>query len=221
MLTSSSRSPRGLRRPCLTAAAPLLLLMSAWSCTDAATRPGPPATRDLASSEPHFLRSRAGAPAYAALSASFYAKLDEAREVSIYYHPLDGAADSTQFLRFLVPAGALATSPEGRAYAAGDSVLINVAITDPARMVVAFEPSGLKFSPTIPATLELSFEQADGDLNQDGVVDGTDIALETQLSLWVRETANGAWAKLPSSLFLDRQKLEAAIPGFSGYAAAY
>jgi hypothetical protein len=172
-------------------------------------------------SEMHFLRTRSGAPPLAELSASFYAKLGEDRSVAIYYHALPGAADSIKLLDFRVPAGALATSPDGRAYLPGDSVLITVTITDAAHMIVQFEPSGLKFSSESPAHLELSFHEADDDLNADGVMDAQDTALKEQLAIWVQESPGGLWTKLSSALFLDLEELVADVAGFSGYAAAY
>jgi hypothetical protein len=171
--------------------------------------------------EMHFLRTRAGAPALAALSASFYAKRGVERELVLYYHALPGARDSTRLLDLHVPAGALAFAPDGRAYARGDSVLITVTVTDPAHMVVSFAPAGLKFSVDEPARLEMSFAEADHDLNEDGVVDTQDEHLKAGIGLWVQETPGGLWTRLTTALFLDLDSLDAAIAGFSGYAAAY
>jgi hypothetical protein len=167
------------------------------------------------------MRTRTGAPPLAGLSASFYAKLGEERGVAIYYHAEPSALDSVKFLDFRVPAGALMTSPDGRAYLPGDSVLISVTITDPDHMIVQFQPSGLKFSPQSPAALQLSFLQADNDLNGDGVVNAQDSALKAQLSIWVQESAGGLWTQVSSTLSLDLEELTASIGGFSGYAAAY
>jgi hypothetical protein len=194
----------------------LALVAGAWGCREHITAPEQRPTGDL-----HFLRTRAGAPPLASLSASFYAKRGESRGVTLYYHALAGETDSAKFLDFRVPAGALATSPDGRTYLPGDSVLIRVTITDPAHMVVQFEPSGLKFSPESPARLGLSFLEADNDLDQDGVVNGNDDQLRGQLAIWVQETPGGLWTKMSSALFLDLEELEVNVAGFSGYAAAY
>jgi hypothetical protein len=192
------------------------LVAGAWGCASRITGPDQRATNDL-----HFLRTKAGAPSLATLSDSFYAKRGEDRAITIYYHALPGAKDSVKLLDFRVRAGSLATSPDGRTYLPGDSVLIRVTITDSARMMVQFEPSGLKFSPASPATLELSFFEADDDLDQDGFVNARDAELKTQLAVWVQETRGGLWTKLSGALFLDLKELETDIPGFSGYAAAY
>jgi hypothetical protein len=212
--------------PRLLLLAPVLaFLASAWGCAEriSATQgqPGSVPRFDLASSDMHFLRTRTGAPPLAELSASFYAKLGEDRGVAIYYHAEPGALDSVKFLDFRVPPGALMTSPDGRAYMPGDSVLISVTITDPDHMILQFQPSGLKFSPQSPAALQLSFLQADNDLNGDGVVDAQDSALKAQLSIWVQESAGGLWTQLSSTLALDLEELTVGIGGFSGYAAAY
>jgi hypothetical protein len=203
----------------------LALSTGAWGCTERVSaprhRPGSDLQSALATSDMHFLRPRTGAPAFVSLSASFYAKLGEDRSVAIYYHATPGAADSVKFLDFRVFAGSLATSPEGRTYLPRDSVLITVTITDPARMQVQFEPSGLKFSTASPAQLELSFREADDDLNADGVMDAQDTALKEQLAIWVQESPGGLWTKLSSALFLDLEELVADVAGFSGYAAAY
>jgi hypothetical protein len=194
----------------------LAFAVAAWGCAERITAPEQRATSDM-----HFLRTRLAAPPYVTLSTSFYAKRGVDRNVSIYYRPRPGATDSTKFLDFRVPAGALAISPDGRRYLPGDSVLIRVKVTDPVRMIVTFEPSGLKFSPESPARLELSFNEADEDIDGDGVVNAQDSALKAQLAVWVQESAGGLWTKMSSVLFLDFNELETAIPGFSGYAAAY
>jgi hypothetical protein len=203
----------------------LAFIAVAWGCAEriSATerRPNSDPPFDLASGDLHFLRTRNSAPSFAELSTSFYAKRGEDRSVAIYYRPEPGAMDSVRFLDFQVPAGALMTSPEGRPYLPGDSVLIRVTITDPDRMIVQFEPSGLKFSPDSLATLKLSFLEGDNDLNRDGVVDAQDEALKAQLSIWVQESAGGLWTKLSSALVLNLEQLTANIGGFSGYAMAY
>jgi hypothetical protein len=194
----------------------LTLVLILGSCRASISSPDSRATADL-----HFLRTRAGAPALAQLSMSFYAKRGEDRSLSIYYHAVPGASDSVKFLDFRVPAGALATSPDGRTYVAGDSVLITATVTDPARMLVRFEPSGLRFSAEQPAELELSFGEADEDLNDDGVVDSQDGALKGQLAVWVQESPSASWTRMSSALFLDLAQLSTKVPGFSGYAVAY
>jgi hypothetical protein len=88
-------------------------------------------------------------------------------------------------------------------------------------MIVSFEPTGLTFSSADPARLEMSLAEIDRDLNQDGVIDARDAQLEAEVALWVQETPGGLWTRLTTALFLDLQSLDGAIPGFSGYAAAY
>jgi hypothetical protein len=210
-----------IRRAPLLVMATSLTLVVGWSCREAVTLPVAGATHDLVPVDPHFLRLAADAPPYAALSASFYATRTEERGVAIYFQATPGAVDSTKFLDFRVPVGALATAPDGTAYADGDSVLITVTVTDPQRMIVTFEPSGLRFSAAVPAQMTLSFFDADADVNGDGLVDSTDTALKAQLTVWGQEMPGGPWTSLPTTLLLDAEQLVVGIPGFSGYAAAY
>ena len=187
------------------------------SCTDPTSPPSELRTTE----QLHFLRTRADAPALSALVASFYARRGSDRGIALYFRPRASSKDSTRLLDFRVPSGALAQRPDGRMFSPGDSVLITVRVTDPVHMIIAFEPSGLKFSAASPAQLELSFSNADDDVNDDGVVDAKDEEDRKALSVWVQESPGGLWAKVKSALFLDLRELQGGIAGFSGYAAAY
>ena len=140
------------------------------SCTE----PTSPNSELRTTEQLHFLRTRIDAPALSASTVSFYARRGSDRGVALYFRPRPGSKDSTRLLDFRVPSGALAQRPDGRPFAPGDSVLITLRVTDPVRMIIAFEPSGLKFSAASPAELELSFSNADDDLNDDGKVDDQD-----------------------------------------------
>ena len=208
-------SPRARRTTALAAAVSLLAILQ--SCSDHTTGPAQGRrTADL-----HFLRVKAGAPALAATTVSFYAKRGEDRSGALYYSAAAGARDSAKLLDFQVPAGALLSRPDGSAYAPGDSVLIRISVVDPVHMILAFEPSGIRFSPDSPARLEFSFAEANDDLNDDGSVDAQDDALRAQLSFWVQETSGGLWTKLQTTLILDLREADGSIDGFSGYALAY
>ncbi|CAN5912946.1 hypothetical protein BH11GEM1_BH11GEM1_02350 [soil metagenome] len=187
------------------------------SCSDPTVPPSELRTTE----QLHFLRTRLDAPPLSSSMASFYAKRGSDRGVALYYRPRAGSKDSTRLLDFRVPSGSLAQRPDGRPFAAGDSVLITIRVTDPTRMIIAFEPSGLRFSSASPAQLELSFSNADDDVNDDGDVDVQDEEARTMLSVWVQEAPGGLWAKVKSALFLDLRELQGGIAGFSGYAAAY
>ena len=169
----------------------------------------------------HFLRTRLDAPPLASSSASFYARRGSDRGVALYFRPRAGSRDSTRLLDFRVPAAALLRRPDGRPFSIGDSVLITVRVTDPVRMIVQFEPSGLRFSTESPARLELSFAETNDDVNDDGNVDNQDEEARKALSVWVQETPGGLWARVKSAVILDLRELDGAISGFSGYALAY
>ena len=187
------------------------------SCSDPTLPPSELRTTE----QLHFLRTRLDAPPLSSSTASFYAKRGSDRGVAVYFRPRAGSTDSTRLLDFRVPSGSLLLRPDGRPFAPGDSVLITIRVTDPVRMIIAFEPSGLKFSSVSPAQLELSFSNADDDVNDDGNVDAQDEEARKMLSVWVQEAPGGLWARVKSALFLDLRELQGGIAGFSGYAAAY
>jgi hypothetical protein len=172
-------------------------------------------------SQLHFLRAAATAPALANAADSFWAKKGEDRRLRIYFHPAAGAADSTQLLEFRVPAQALSRMPNGDPIATGDSVHIFVTVADPSQFIVTFEPSGLQFDPTSPAQLRMEFAEADDDLNDDGVVNATDDTLKTQLHLWRQEQAGQPWTLLSTVVDGEAEEADADILGFTNYALAY
>ncbi len=108
----------------------------------------------------------------------------------------------------------------GRGYLApGDSVLITVAV-DPYAISVSFEPTGLLFSD--PAGLEISYGGAGGDLNGDGVVDGSDAYIESQLlGMWYSEGAGTAWTRISASQSLSDKSFKSALQHFSEYSVAW
>jgi hypothetical protein len=137
----------------------------------------------------------------------------------VYHQRADGTGhDSVTFADFRVRAKSLAALPNGTPIADGDSVLITMTLTDPARGIIDFQPSGLKFSAHDPASLTISFENSNLDLNGDGRVDILDRLLELTLHIAVRETASDPWVPLPSLVNPASQQVTASLLGFSGYA---
>lgn len=171
--------------------------------------------------ELNVLRSSPTAPPLVTTTASFYARKGEGRELRMYYRPEAGATDSTEFLRFQVNASSLDRRPDGSLVADGDSVLISVTVIDASRLVVDFQPSGLRFSATDPPELRLSFAEANGDINEDGIVDGEDDSAKAQLAIWRRETIADPWVRLASALSVSSSDVRADITGFTNYAIAY
>ncbi len=218
---------------------PLVLALFAARCTNG---PHPTAVEQPAAPTPHFLRwaggsapqfsttgALAGPPGGGALraslsaglqldryTASFWAVRGEPRSVQINYLSATGDTNSA-FLRLTTTDPAYV--PGLGDLAPGDSVLITVTI-DPDNIKVSLEPTGLLFGE--PGQLQISYGGADGDLNGDGVVDGTDAYIESQLlGLWYREGANGVWEPIPAVKELAEKSFVSALPHFSEYAVSW
>jgi hypothetical protein len=161
------------------------------------------------------------APAIANPVVTFWAKKGESREAFMYYQSRPGRADSTVFVRFRVSQQALLTRPTGQAFADGDSVLITITLVDPAKLIVRFEPSGLRFDPAHPADLKFNFLETDDDLDDDGTVDGDDALLQNLLTVWRRETATAPWMRQTSLLTIATHEIETDILGFTDYVVAW
>lgn len=169
----------------------------------------------------HFLRPSINTPPLANPVVAFYAKRGQDREVFMYYRPKAGTTDSTLFMRFKVPGASLDRRPDGSAFQQGDSVLITIRATDPSRMVLDFQPSGLRFAASTPAELKIDFGEADRDLDGDGEVDAEDISHELSLSIWKQEAPGLPWIRLASYVDFSSDKVEAKLLGFTGYAISY
>jgi hypothetical protein len=169
----------------------------------------------------HFLRLSVNAPPLSNPVVSFYAKRGEDREAFIYFRPKAGTSDSSLFLRFKVPGASLERRPDGTLFRQGDSTLITIRVTDPSRMILDFQPSGLRFAATPPAELKIDFGEASDDLDGDGDEDALDTAHKLQLSLWRQEAAGLPWVRISSVLNFSAEELEAKLLGFSGYAISY
>ena len=149
-------------------------------------------------------------------SATFWAVRGEQHLVQINY--LSSSGDTSfPFLRLAI------TDPiyvPGRGdLAPGDSVLVTVSI-DPDQIKVSLEPTGLLFGD--PAQLRISYGGADGDLNGDGVVDGSDGYIESQLlGLWYREGTDRAWTPIPAVQSLADKAFTSGLPHFSEYAVSW
>lgn len=179
--------------------------------------PGAPTATD-----PTFVQSRADAPPLTSTRATFWARRDADRVGTLYFQSTTGdPADSTELLRLTIPARALSRLPDGSRIAKHDSVRITITLVDPQRLVVELEPSGLRFANAHPARLELAYDQASGDLDGNGVVDGRDQVREAGLSIWRRETANDPWKRVAGSRHGGHKKIDGVIEGFTQYAIAY
>lgn len=199
-----------------------LLIIAA--CTQTPTeifdRPLTPTVGDT-SQAINSLAPAADAPAIANPVVSFYAKLGEAREAYMYYRKRPTGNDSTVFVRFRVRRDGLYMRPNGTLFAPGDSILITITLLDPAKLIVGFEPSGLRFAPSEPADLKFNFLEADDDFNDDGVVNATDTTIETLLTVWRRESASLPWVRQTSRLTASTHEIETDVGGFTDYVIAW
>ncbi len=141
------------------------------------------------------------APALETYHVSFWLHKNNDKPVSVTvnYLPRPGQSVGEPFLWFDVPRGALRTGGGGKRLSGRDSVLITLSI-DPVDFTIDFEPSGVKFAKRNSPRLALWYENANHDLNGDGVVDATDNELLKQLRIVWRQNRRGRWHRLPRSL---------------------
>src|SRR5918992_919207 len=191
---------RSLVRTCLAAAVTFAVL----DCNESTA----PNTDTRPASELTFLRPGPGAPQFADTTVQFYAKRGEDREIRIRYAV---AGDLEEFVRFRVRPEALVAYPDGRPIAVGDSVLITLRIVDFARLIVEFQPTGLRFSTERPAELTFKYNHADHDFDGDGDMDSDDSHAETLLSVWRQEAPGQPWVRQVSKVEISLDEIEADI----------
>jgi len=212
---------------------PLAILLAVAGCQDATA----PSTtngvaglqlQELADSSlpPHILQQSPAAPPLEGYQVSFWAyKQGPASTVTVSYQ------DGQRFLGFHIPRNSLEDFAGSDSLQKGDSILITMTI-DSLSFLVAFQPSGLLFSQSLPATLAICYENANPDLNGDGVVDSTDQALQQQLAIWSWETGQSetgqsqtgqasGWFKLSPKDQTAQQCVTAPVFHFSEYAMAW
>jgi hypothetical protein len=161
------------------------------------------------------------APPLALSIVSFYAVKGKNAGADIWYRPRAGQRDSTKFLEFRLGGATLDRRPDGSVIADGDSVRITVMVTDPAHLILQFQPSGLTFSSKDPARLRMFFNEVGDDLDHDGSVNSDDDDVERRLSIWRQEVPGLPWFKVASAVVKDQKRVDADLLGFTGYALAY
>ena len=181
------------------------MIVVAWATGGCSTGADDP-VQVVPESALHFLTPDSGAPGFAADTLRFYAVVGQDRSAVLYYR------DSTPFATFDVPAGALTQDASGAPLAAGDSVMITVAIADSSRLIVGFQPSGLAFANGHPAELTLSYGHAENKLSP---------ANESSLSLWRQENPGEPWHRVVSNTRKDLETVTGRVDGFTVYASAY
>lgn len=168
-----------------------------------------------------FLEPGDHSPPLATTRVSFYAVRGQERQTFIMYRAEPGAADSSEFVRFVVPAGALVKRPGGSPIAMGDSLQITLTVVDTLRLIVDFQPYGLRFALNDPARLRFSYGETDDDLDDDDDVDEVDEDIETTFAVWRQETTGEPFSRVSSTRDEVREQVTADIGGFTRYAVAY
>jgi hypothetical protein len=203
----------------------LALALAVTACQDEPTAPRPDSPSDLAltaTATPHFLQAGAGAPKIANPVIRFYAKKGRRETIFMMYHARPGRRDSTDLIRFRLRENSLLARPNGSPIRAGDSVLITLRLVDPVRLIVDFQPAGLRFNPRDPADLRIHWSETNPDVNQDGKVNATDTSLKQKLNIWRRESSTQPWMRTPSLVNVPAQECELeSLTGFTRYAVAY
>ncbi len=168
----------------------------------------------------HILQQALTAPPLETYQVSFWAYKGKASTVTVNYQPAAGQSVGQPFLRFDIPQRGLVAGADGGPLKRGDSVSVTLTI-DPVSFSVEFQPSGLTFSKKRPATLVIWYENANPDLNGDGVVDATDQTLAAQLSFWVRHAPPARWLRVLSASDPTLRFVYSALYHFSEYAVSW
>jgi len=110
---------------------------------------------------------------------------------------------------------------DGSEIGVGDSVAIRV-YAKLNQMEVRLEPHGLRFGRKKLSTLQMWYTGANGDLNDDGVVDDYDQQIEyNMLGLWYQATSDDPWTILNAEQDFAADLITGDLEHFSGYAVAW
>ncbi|MGH7416781.1 MAG: hypothetical protein ACREKB_03275 [Candidatus Rokuibacteriota bacterium] len=204
---------------------PLAVLLAFAGCRDAA---GPPDEQTLvgkvvrpptSSAGPHILQQASTAPPLETYRISFWAYKGKASMVTVDYQPAAGQWVGQPFLRFDIPKNGLVAGADGVPLKRGDSVWVTLTI-DSVSFSLHLQPSGVLFSTKSPANLTIWYDNADPDLNGDGVVNGNDKQLEQQLAFWYH-AAKTQWSRLSSNNDTTQLFVSTLLYHFSEYAVSW
>jgi hypothetical protein len=92
---------------------------------------------------------------------------------------------------------------------------------DPVRLLVDFQPAGLRLNPNDPADLRIRWNETNPDINRDGAVNEQDEAIKPRLKIWRRESFSEPWMRTPSVVNVPDEECELDLTGFTRYAIAY
>ncbi len=194
-------------------------LLVAAGCTSGPDPVDPPGTvkppTDLA-----IVKIPATAPALFNDSVAFYSKIGRDDEGFIYFKTASGGRGE-KFARIRIRQRSLVGRPDGTAYGPNDSVLIVMKVVNPLELVVDLQPSGIRFSTSDPAELQIEYTATGGDLNGDGKTDGDDTAIEQKIALWRQEKPGDPLVKIGTVKTEGLRELKADLVSFSRYYIAY
>lgn len=202
----------------------LLALLGSWACSDS-NNPSLDVIR--APSDLEVITLDPSAPGLETDSVSFYAVRGQTRSAELYFDSMGVRID--RLLRFEVRRGSLDRLPNGQRVRNGDSVLITIRVTDPGSLQFTFFPAGLVFKHDDPAILTIGYGRALTTVNASAAIfrdhsqgsGGSGHRSETDLAIWLQETALSSLLRLDSEVDTQAKEIEAEIPGFSRYAVAY
>ena len=185
------------------------------ACGSGTTEPEPRPPADL-----NIIKLPADHPPFEATTVSFWAKKSESREGRIYFLDSQGHRGE-EYARLKIDSGSLLARPDGTPFGTKDSVLITMTVADPSQILVELQPSGLRFASDKPAELKLTYGATEGDLNEDGQVDGKDSEIEQQMAIWRQEKAGNPFVQIGVVKVEELREIEAKLTSFSRYAIAY
>ncbi|HEX2203256.1 MAG TPA: hypothetical protein VHG91_08155 [Longimicrobium sp.] len=183
------------------------LALGAAACDGNPAGGGPPTGSD----DLVFLRQGEEAPPLETTEISFWVTQDDGGEAEIRY------ANGRDCLEFDVPNDAL-HSLNGVRFGEEDSVRITIRVVDLERYIFEFLPAGLRFRGDREAELRVSYDYADPDYNEDGVVDDDDVDFD--FGFWRQEAGQTTWTRIGTAQLKDLEELRADIRGFTRYAVA-
>ncbi len=199
---------------------PVALGLFAVACRDA-TAPlpqsdvtGPQAAFVADWFTPCILQQASTAPPLETYQVAFWVRHDRETNVAVNY------TSGEPYLRFRIPKFGLKWTPDGARVQGSDSVLVTLTL-DPVKLAVSFQPSGLVFSDVFAAQLAIYYENANPDLNGDGVVNLTDWVLKLRLGIWGNSDRSPRWFKVGSRNNTSQQFVAGSIYHFSLYAVSY
>lgn len=189
----------------------------AWSACGGSgtTEPEPRPPADL-----NIIQLPANHPPFESPTVSFWARKNQSREATIYFLDAQGQRGEA-FATLKIDSGSLLARPDGTPFGTSDSVLITMTVVEPSQILVELQPSGLTFAAGKPAELKLEYGATEGDLNDDGKVDGKDSEIQQQMAIWRQEKLGDPFIQIGSVKVEEQREIEAKLVSFSRYAIAY